>query len=145
MMKKINILLFFTLVLLIGVNCRREKDNCHKTITFINKTEGTLYVTSAYEYPDTMVFRTEPNPILNPNFTKVLPKENNTQVLWSRDCIELAFKDLIPSDTLMIYVFAGQVLNTTPWDIVKANHLVLKRYDLSLEDLQKLDWTITYP
>lgn len=144
-MRKINILLWLSVLLLLVCNCERENENCHKTITFINKTESTLYVTSAYEYPDTMAFRTGPNPILDPNFTKVLPKETNTQVLWSRDCIELAFKDLIPSDTLMIYVFDGQILDTTPWDIVKENHLVLKRYDLSLKDLRRLGWIITYP
>lgn len=66
-------------------------------------------------------------------------------MLWGRDCIEIAFKDLISSDTLMVYVFDAETLEITPWDTVKANYMVLKRYDLSLEDLKKSDFTITYP
>jgi hypothetical protein len=48
-------------------------------------------------------------------------------------------------DTLSVYIFDAQVLETTPWDTVKANYLVLKRYDLSLDDLNRLNWIITYP
>lgn len=125
--------------------CGDKENNCHKTITFKNETTGTLYVTSSYQYPDTSTFSGVPNPVLDPNFTKVLPNETNTQVLWGRDCIELAFKDLIPYDTLMVYVFDSEVLESTSWETVKANYLILKRYDLSLQDLKNTNWTITYP
>ena len=99
----------------------------------------------SYQYPDTSTFTGIPNPVLDPNFTKVLPNESNTQVLWGRDCIESDFKFSIPSDTMMIYVFDANVLEENTWEMVKANYLVLKRYDLILEDLQGMNWTITYP
>jgi len=140
-----NWIILIVTFLFLNHACGDKEENCHKTITFKNETTDTLYVTSSYEFPDTTTFAGIPNPALNPNFTKVLPNESNTQVLWGRDCIELAFKDLIPSDTMMIYVFDAQVLETTPWETVKDNHLLLKRYDLSLDDLQKMNWTITYP
>jgi len=100
---------------------------------------------SSSQYPDTSTFVGIPNPVLDPNFTKVLPNESNTQVLWSRDCIELAFKDLIPSDTIMVFVFDAKELETHAWDTVTKNYLIIKRYDLSLEDLQGMHWTIAYP
>ena len=140
-----NWIIILVTSLFVNQACGDKDDNCHKVITFINKTGDTLYVTSAYEFPDTMIFKTQPNPLLDPNFTKVLPKESNTQVLWHRGCIELAFKDLIPSDTLMVYIFDSKVLKNTPWETVKANYLILKRYDLSLQDLKNTNWTITYP
>ena len=126
-------------------SCGDNEDDCHKSITFVNTTVNALYVVSSSQYPDTSTFVGVPNPLLDPNFTKVFPNESNTQALWRRDCIELAFKDLISSDTLMIYVFDAQVLETTPWDTVKANYLVLKRFDLSLFDIKRMNWTITYP
>jgi len=46
---------------------------------------------------------------------------------------------------MMVYVFDAHVIETTAWDSVKANYLVLKRYDLSLDDLKRMNWTITYP
>lgn len=33
----------------------------------------------------------------------------------------------------------------TLWNEVTENYLVLKRYDLSLNDLQMMDWKMTYP
>ena len=142
---KMNNIILIIITLLFNQACGNKDEPCHKTINFINNTEGTLYVTSSYEYPDTMSLRNQPNPILDPNFTKVLPNEKNTKVLWSRDCIESAFKSLIPSDTMMVYIFDAQILETTSWDDVTKNYMVLKRFDLSLLDLTKKDWTITYP
>ncbi|MFT3740240.1 MAG: hypothetical protein QM786_15955 [Breznakibacter sp.] len=138
----IKILILILSLLLMCCTCR-DDENCHNTIISINNSTDTLYITSSGEYPDTSIYN--PNPVLDPNFTKVLPNESNTRVLWGRDCIELAFKDLIPYDTLMVYVFDAKVLEENAWETVKENYLVLKRYDLSLEDLQNLNWTITYP
>ena len=142
---KMNWIILIVTFLFLNHACGDKEEDCHKTITFKNTTTDTLYVVSSFQYPDTSTFVGIPNPVLDPNFTKVLPNESNTQVLWGRDCIELAFKDLIPSDTMMIYVFDAKVLEGNTWETVKANYLVLKRYDLSLEDLKKNNWMITYP
>lgn len=140
-----NLIILMITSLLLNQACGDKEDNCHKTITFKNATTHTLYVVSSYQYPDTSTFVGIPNPVLDPSSTQVLPNESNKQVLWGRDCIELAFKDLIPSDTLMIYVFDAKVLQENTWETVKANYLVLKRYDLSLSDLKGMNWKITYP
>ena len=142
---KMNLIILMITSLFLNQACGDKEKDCHKTITFKNATADTLYVVSSSQYPDTSTFSGIPNPVLDPNFTKVLPNESNTQVLWRRDCIELAFKDLIPSDTMMIYVFDAKVLEGNTWETVKSNYLVLKRYDLSLDDLNRMNWTITYP
>jgi hypothetical protein len=49
------------------------------------------------------------------------------------------------TDTLSIYVFDTDTLNTYDWVKVKVGYKVLKRYDLSLDDLKQMNWTITYP
>jgi len=51
----------------------------------------------------------------------------------------------LPKDTLSVYVFSSDTLSKYPWAEVRNKYKVLKRYDLSLYDLNKLDWTITYP
>jgi len=38
----------------------------------------------------------------------------------------------------------ANTLETTSWDTIKLNYKVLKRYDLSFQDLEKMNWTITY-
>ncbi len=141
---KMKNLILIIVMLVFNHSCRDKKD-CHIIITFKNTTTDTLYVVSSYQYPDTSSFAGIPSPVLNPNFTRVLPNESNTQVLWSRDCIELAFKSLIPSDTMMIYVFDAQTLDSVSWNDVIRDYKVLQRYDLSLQDIKDLRWNITYP
>lgn len=138
--------IILSLFLLSG-QCKRDDKNCHKTILFINKSSKAVYIESSGGFPDTLSFKNEfPNPALNPDLFRIDPNSENDRGLWRRDCYELAFNSvIIPSDTLMVFVFDGQILETTPWDSVKANYLVLRRYDLSLEDLRRLNWTIIYP
>lgn len=45
---------------------------------------------------------------------------------------------------MMIYVFDGPILESQGWDYIKTNNLVLKRYDVTLHDLENMNWTITY-
>jgi len=134
---------FVLAILLLGSTCKKEGEDCHKTIMFANQIDNTLYVTLSYGYPDTLAIYN--NPSLVPNQYKVLPNETNEHSLSGRECIELEFNYSIPSDTLMVYVFDANVLETIPWETVISDNLILKRYDLSLEDLQDSDWTITYP
>ena len=51
----------------------------------------------------------------------------------------------LPSDTLMIFVFDKGVVDTEPWEDIILNYKVLCRYDLSLSNLEDLDYVIPYP
>ena len=133
--------------LLLSNTCNKKTENCHKAITFINNSDKELYVTRSWNYPDTISFAGIPNPALDPNFSKVNSHEKNTRALWGRDCYEVLFGSELYNyqDTLMVFVFDAQVLENTDWETVKQQYLILKRYDLSLEDLRNMDWTIEYP
>ena len=142
---KMNIVVLIIISLFLNQACGNKENNCHETIIFENRTSRTLYVTSSYLYPDTSTFAGIPNPVLAPTNTKIFPNESNTSVFWGNDCIELAYKDLIPSDTMMIYIFDAEVLETEEWSDVIHDYKVLIRYDLSQNDLKYLDWKVTYP
>jgi hypothetical protein len=77
----------------------------------------------------------------NPGY-KTLPHTAN--VIQSRDCFE-DFMNKVQVDTIMIFIFDAKIIETVPWDTIRTKYLVLKRYDLNLQDLQRLNWTITYP
>jgi hypothetical protein len=51
----------------------------------------------------------------------------------------------LPSDTLSIYIFHTDTLTKYPWEEVRDKYMVLKRYDLSLSDLEKLKFNVPYP
>jgi len=48
-------------------------------------------------------------------------------------------------DTLYVFIFEEDVLANHSWADVVDKNLVLQRYNLSLKDLQQLNWQISYP
>lgn len=50
-----------------------------------------------------------------------------------------------PDDTLSIFFFHSDTLEAYSWEVIREEYKILKRYDLSLEDLQRLDFKVTYP
>ncbi|SQA93841.1 hypothetical protein [Capnocytophaga ochracea] len=54
------------------------------------------------------------------------------------------FKEL-PKDTLSIFIFNTDTLNKYSWEEVRRDYKILKRYDLSIQDLELLDYKVYYP
>lgn len=50
-----------------------------------------------------------------------------------------------PNDTISIFLFDEEIVETVPWETVVKEYLVLQRYDLSIEDFKRLDNDIHYP
>ena len=55
---------------------------------------------------------------------------------------DIDHENLNPLDTLMVFVFDARLLETNPSHVEDA---LLVRYDLSLYDLRRLNWTLAYP
>ncbi|MCC8145530.1 MAG: hypothetical protein LIO93_03630 [Bacteroidales bacterium] len=53
--------------------------------------------------------------------------------------------DFLPADTFSIFIFSEDTVDNYPWEKIREDYRVLKRYDLSQEDLIRLDFKITYP
>jgi len=93
------------------------------------------YANSINVYPDTLLFEQFALTHINPlstfhlgGFQKIDEKINE-----------------IPSDTLSIYFFDNDTLENFSWETICDEYKVLKRYDLSLKDIQLLDYEIPYP
>jgi hypothetical protein len=135
-MKKLQFLnvLIFTIVLLLLFQC----DPWDSKMKIINNSSSAIYYNDSYRYPDTTL-RTVPSPIFFAN-SLVLPGETVSYPVrgtWN-EVFDIC-------DTLMIFIFDETKIKNVPWDTIKKNYMILKRYDLSLEDLVKLDWRVTYP
>ncbi|AZA90787.1 Uncharacterised protein [Chryseobacterium nakagawai] len=138
-----NVILLLSTMMMLVSCVYSNTENSHQVITFVNKTHKTLYVLSSYEYPDTDVYKQSPDPKLG-GYNKVEANQATQNVLSSKTSYENLYHSLIPSGVMMVYVFDGSTLETKGWDYVKANNLVLKRYDLTLQDLKNMNWVITY-
>jgi hypothetical protein len=130
--------IFLILSCLLIVNSSCHKDEGLK-LRVNNTSEKAIYVSWTRAYPDTSL-KNMVNPTYNSQINKV--GAHRLQPDYYGDPSKAFFKYI---DTLSVFVFDAQVLENTPWDTVKVKYLVLKRFDLSFDDLNKLNWIITYP
>ena len=143
-MKKIKYFIGFIFCLFcIATQCRR--DGCHHSIKFVNDSSKELYINLTgishhYSNLDTTKFCLMfNNPYNNPYQCKVKPHEENNSHLFTRSCIE----GLIPEGRVVVFVFDSEVLSTVPWDSICKYYMVLKTYNITMEDMKNNNWTIT--
>ena len=141
-------LIFILLTSCVCISCRPvEDENNHNNITFYNGTGTALYIAQDTKYPDTTI--TDLGVLNQPEIYKVEAYSFNYEALslHPHDTYEMTFKGykgnkIIPSDTLMVFVFDAEKLEKRDSHV---KYSLLVRYDLSLKDLQKNNWTLTYP
>ena len=140
-MKKISylLLLFLTLTLLSG-SCDDEKDRYKLRIN--NLSDKPVYVAWTTSYPDTSLY-TVVDPTPNVQIKRV--EANTLQRSIYRNASKGLFYLEGKIEKLSVFIFDAETLETTPWDIVQSKSLVLQRYDLTLEELERLKWIIPYP
>lgn len=139
-MKSVKIMFIIcTQLVLITNSCKKDSGYYDFRLKVINKSDMTINANFDQSYPDTTLGFYSP-------FYKGAENAatNETITLVRGGTWENAFKDVI-NQKLMVFVFDASIVEKTPWDTISKKYLILKRYELSLEDLQKLKWTITYP
>ena len=89
-------------------------------------------------YPDTLL----PNNNTYVYNKNIKPKQHLQYDSWIK--WDVTFKSL-PKDTLSIFIFSSDTLNKYSWEEVRRDYKILKRYDLSIQDLELLDYKVYYP
>lgn len=130
---KMNIL-FVLLVVLCSASCEKLVDHVY-SIKIQNNTNDTLLFFESYNYPDTSI--AQDKPILK----RIYPKNYN--YLDSKDDWDEVLA--APKDTLSIFILSKDTVDKYNWERIRSDYNILKRYDLSLNDLKRMNWTITYP
>lgn len=111
------------------------------TVFFVNNSDKSLleYSVTNY-YPDTLIC-TDGNPfarlvklfVIEPYFT------SKRGTCWR------SYLSKSSIGVMTIFLFDKAVVDTVPWDKIREDYLVAKRYEYTLEQLDSLNWTITYP
>ena len=137
-----NTLLFLIGICIVVLFCRCPIDAEYR-LEFYNLTNDTLDVYLAFghqtAYPDTTL------PV-DPNKASIGgASPHKTGLIWISDVpYEKAIKGL-PKDTLSVFIFNADTLKAYNWKVIRMDYKILVRYDLSLTDLQILNFTIPYP
>lgn len=90
-------------------------------------------------YPDTLL----PPEDIGFYSVKISPMHSNTYTTrFETKNIRSRFGE---KDSLMFYVFSVDTLDKYSWEEIRQDYKILKRYDLSISDLDSMNWTIIYP
>jgi hypothetical protein len=116
------------------------KNEGHSYVGFINNSSNTIYVLP--HVSDTLI------PIWVASYKE--NKGNYVNPYASKQIYATSRHGLIETDGrinpyLYIFVLDMQVLENYPIDTIMNNYMILQRYDLTISDLQRLDWQIVYP
>jgi hypothetical protein len=124
--------------LFIIVGCGDKFSVGEKVYSIIAKNNSSKIISIFYKsnYPDTSL------PSAEPILGGILP--NGSRFLDSKKKWETVFAES-PRDTLSFFYLSVDTLSAYPWSVIQSQYKILKRYDLSLQDLQNRNWTITYP
>ena len=102
-----------------------------------NNTSKAIYFT--YNY-DTAVSKLSYPPGVAPETNKC--EANKSQKYNATSCHE---DNINRYGKLSIFFFDANIIENTPWEIVKQNRLFLKRIDLTTAELNNFNWNIAYP
>jgi hypothetical protein len=127
-------LILFSLIFLFS-RCQ-EDENCHKSVAIVNNSDNSIYFYLSFSYPDTALYLNTTN---NAYF-KI--EKHSHKIEQYRRCLE---GDYSYTPKIMCFIYDAQTIESTSWDSVKTKYLVLKRYDLTLQNFDSTNWTITYP
>lgn len=140
-MKPIKMIAIISIQFILMANSCKEGGSYYDyRLKVINKSNMTIYAEYTMSPIDTLLPYTQ-SPF-NHSPDKAAP--NGTITLGRGGSWEDAFNE-VANQKLRIFIFDASIVENTPWETVKKNYMILKRYDLSLHDLDSLNWTITYP
>ena len=153
-MKHYNFIICILLSSLGCISCipMEEDENTHFTISIYNNSNRDLYVTTqefSYYYninnPDTTIYIDIKNERSLPDVYKVKSFGLNKEALdlspYGVGPYESLFEDnsFIPNYTVSVCIADADSVDEND------ENLLLARYDLKLEDLQKCHWVLSYP
>lgn len=119
-------------ILLCGHSCGPFGDY-ELIINFQNNSDYTILSAEEYDYPDTTLRE-------KLYFETTLPKSYGRAASSTR-----RWHRVIVNGKMCLFLLDKDVVDNVPWETVREDYMILQRYDLSIADLEKLNWTIYYP
>jgi hypothetical protein len=119
-------------MMLCGSSCEKLVDHVY-SIKIQNNTAEVIQFYASYTYPDTTIVNEKP---------RLKIAYPSSYSYWDS---KEKWEDILPSDTISMYILSKDTVDKYSWDLIRSGNKILKRYDLSIKDLEKQNWTITYP
>ena len=88
-------------------------------------------------YPDSL-------PLTDNNVVRKMEPGKRKILLYNPCSTWKNFFEWLPNDTLSVYIFHSDSLEYYSWDEIRDKYMILKRYDISLDDWKRMDYEIVY-
>ena len=135
-MKKIFVYLSFLILL---IQCRDKNEDCHVFITIKNNSNHEI--TFAYSgFPSDINLCS-----LNDNVNNILSNQSFKYRPYVYDCIETRLNFEPNTHALFIVDTNNYTTDIVPCEDFEERNTILRTYVLTLEDLERMDYTINYP
>ncbi|MFA5971946.1 MAG: hypothetical protein WC780_06315 [Lentimicrobiaceae bacterium] len=128
------IILIALSIILCSSGCESLVDHVY-SIKIQNNSKYNVQFYESYNFPDTTIDVTKPRlkMVYASKYSYLDSKKDWDEVLVS------------PKDTISIFILSKDTLDKYDWAKIRSDYNILKRYDLSIADLQRMNWTLTYP
>jgi len=127
-------LILVLIVVVCSANCCNNE--AYREIYIHNKSDKTIYYGVGYSYPDTNLIQINAIPGHNGNISHRIEKGKQGVLMAAQFSL---------NPTLQLFIFDADTIETTPWDSIVKHYTVLKHYKFTRSDMEKNNWTITYP
>ncbi len=142
MKQTIQIISFILIVILTGCSCGKIGWTVYDVY---NQSNDTIYFSNGFGPPEINVYPDTSLPEKKPIMFVVSPHKFFTRRVGQNTDWGEVMKTYLPSDTLSLYIFRADTLRKYDWGTIRREYKILKRYDLSLMDLQKSNFNVYYP
>ncbi len=147
-MKMLYTNILYLIVLLIGSASSCDKDNGighgDDELTTTNNANHSVFSIITFNYPDTSL---QQNGSCIGCFVEINANSSyqhfyfpNSKYGWKSHIVDRNLQN-----TLTMFIIHKDTLNKYSFEQIQEDYNILKRYDLSIDDLEKQDWTLTYP
>ena len=135
---KISLILFYCFILFA---CPDKADPIDSTLIIVNNSNENIVYKIEFNLLGDTSLQTFSFPLTTENI------ENRIILTNEQDSISEGFINYLENsnEILMVYLLSKDTIDQVPWERIRDDNLVLRRYDLTLEDLESLNWTIEYP
>ena len=102
-----------------------------------NNSSGEISFSYSLKFPDSSITHLQ-------RFEVITISNGEKAPIDSRKDWDKVINEDIPGKKLQVFVFTIPV-NDNNWDSVRNNYLVQKRYELTVDDLNTMNWVVSYP